>query len=131
MSLALGDPIPAFELPDTEGTPHAVPVEPAPPATVVVVTCNHCPYVIAWDPRPWVLGQVAGVIGRSWGRRLHEPTRAPRNAGSTFSPYTSMALWGSAPEMFMQTTTVAPSFSISRMRSACTSGSEERMKASL
>jgi peroxiredoxin len=51
MSLALGDPIPAFTLPDTEGREHSVPADPAPPATVVVVTCNHCPYVIAWNPR--------------------------------------------------------------------------------
>ena len=30
---------------------HAVPAEPAPAATVIVQTCNHCPYVIAWNPR--------------------------------------------------------------------------------
>ena len=47
----LGDRVPAFSLPDTEGEEHAVPAEPAPPATVLVVTCNHCPYVIAWNPR--------------------------------------------------------------------------------
>lgn len=51
MTLALGDPIPAFVLPDTEGLEHAVPADPPPPATVVTVTCNHCPYVIAWNPR--------------------------------------------------------------------------------
>ena len=51
MSFELGDPVPAFTLDDTEGTAHAVPADPAPPATVLVVTCNHCPYVIAWNPR--------------------------------------------------------------------------------
>jgi peroxiredoxin len=51
MTLALGDRIPAFALPDTEGREHAVPADPSPPATVVTVTCNHCPYVIAWNPR--------------------------------------------------------------------------------
>jgi peroxiredoxin len=51
MSFELGDPVPAFTLPDTEGTAHSVPADPAPPATVLVVTCNHCPYVIAWNPR--------------------------------------------------------------------------------
>jgi peroxiredoxin len=51
MSFELGDPVPAFSLDDTEGTAHAVPADPAPPATVLVVTCNHCPYVIAWNPR--------------------------------------------------------------------------------
>ena len=56
MSFELGDRVPAFTLEDTEGTAHAVPADPAPPATVLVVTCNHCPYVIAWNPR---LGTVA------------------------------------------------------------------------
>lgn len=51
MSLELGDPVPAFTLGDTEGVAHVVPADPAPPATVLVVTCNHCPYVIAWNPR--------------------------------------------------------------------------------
>ena len=51
MSFELGDLVPAFTLTDTAGIPHALPAEPAPPATVLVVTCNHCPYVIAWNPR--------------------------------------------------------------------------------
>ena len=51
MSFELGDPVPAFTLDDTAGTAHAVPADPAPPATVLIVTCNHCPYVIAWNPR--------------------------------------------------------------------------------
>jgi peroxiredoxin len=48
---ALGDRVPAFALPDTDGREHRVPAEQAPPATVLIVTCNHCPYVIAWNPR--------------------------------------------------------------------------------
>ena len=47
----LGDPVPEFALPDTDGVTHAVPQDPAPAATVLVVTCNHCPYVIAWNKR--------------------------------------------------------------------------------
>ena len=49
--MVVGDTAPSFELPDTSGRLHAVPAEPAPGATVVVQTCNHCPYVIAWNPR--------------------------------------------------------------------------------
>jgi peroxiredoxin len=48
---AIGDIVPAFSLTDTEGTEHVVPAGDAPPATVIVQTCNHCPYVIAWNPR--------------------------------------------------------------------------------
>jgi peroxiredoxin len=48
---SLGDPVPAFALPDTDGAEHAVPAAEPPAATVLVVTCNHCPYVVAWNPR--------------------------------------------------------------------------------
>ncbi len=45
---AIGDPAPTFALPDTEGIMH----EPGgAPATVVVFTCNHCPYALAWHDR--------------------------------------------------------------------------------
>jgi peroxiredoxin len=47
----IGDAVPAFTLTDTEGVDHAVPAADAPPATVLIQTCNHCPYVIAWNPR--------------------------------------------------------------------------------
>jgi peroxiredoxin len=50
-TFGLGDTVPAFTLPDTEGAEHRVPAAEAPAATVLVVTCNHCPYVIAWNPR--------------------------------------------------------------------------------
>jgi peroxiredoxin len=50
-SLQLGDTVPEFVLPDTEGAEHRVPSADAPPATVLVVTCLHCPYVVAWNPR--------------------------------------------------------------------------------
>jgi peroxiredoxin len=45
---AIGEPAPTFALPDTEGVVH----EPGDaPATVVVFTCNHCPYALAWHER--------------------------------------------------------------------------------
>jgi peroxiredoxin len=50
-TFGLGDIVPAFTLPDTEGAEHTVPAAESPAATVLVVTCNHCPYVIAWNPR--------------------------------------------------------------------------------
>ena len=36
-----------FTLPDTDGTPTPLHVDGA-PAAVVVFTCNHCPYALAW-----------------------------------------------------------------------------------
>src|SRR5918996_62664 len=50
-TFGIGDPVPAFSLIDTEGVEHAMPASDAPAATVIVQTCNHCPYVIAWNPR--------------------------------------------------------------------------------
>jgi peroxiredoxin len=47
--LALGDAAPRFELPGTEGGQHAFPEDGKP--TVVVFTCNHCPYALAWHDR--------------------------------------------------------------------------------
>lgn len=46
----IGEQAPDFELPDTEGSIHALAGESA-PATVVVFTCNHCPYALAWQDR--------------------------------------------------------------------------------
>jgi peroxiredoxin len=52
-SIAIGEAAPPFELPDTEGATHALAGdgEAAAPATVVVFTCNHCPYALAWHDR--------------------------------------------------------------------------------
>lgn len=49
MSLSLGDPAPAFALPDTDGAEQSL--DPGAAATVVVFTCNHCPYALAWHER--------------------------------------------------------------------------------
>ena len=49
MSLAVGDRAPAFTLPDTEGAEHSL--DGGGPAVVVVFTCNHCPYALAWHDR--------------------------------------------------------------------------------
>ncbi|HKG17041.1 MAG TPA: thioredoxin family protein [Solirubrobacteraceae bacterium] len=49
MTPAVGDPVPDFELPDTDGRAHSLDGDA--PATVVVFTCNHCPYALAWHDR--------------------------------------------------------------------------------
>jgi peroxiredoxin len=47
----IGAPVPSLELPDTEGRVQALPEPGGAPATVVVWTCNHCPYALAWHDR--------------------------------------------------------------------------------
>jgi peroxiredoxin len=46
VSLGIGDRAPDFTLPDTAGEEHSL----SGPA-VVVFTCNHCPYALAWQGR--------------------------------------------------------------------------------
>jgi peroxiredoxin len=48
VSTDLGTQAPTFNLPDTDGVEHA---PGQAPATVVVFTCNHCPYALAWHDR--------------------------------------------------------------------------------
>lgn len=51
MPLTIGDPAPEFELTDTNGTAWSVTDSRGRPATVVLFTCNHCPYALAWHDR--------------------------------------------------------------------------------
>ena len=48
MSTAVGTEAPTFSLPDTDGAEHS---PGGAPATLVVFTCNPCPYALAWHDR--------------------------------------------------------------------------------
>jgi hypothetical protein len=47
----VGEPAPPLELSDTHGTVRTLPAPGEAAATVVVWTCNHCPYALAWHDR--------------------------------------------------------------------------------
>ncbi len=49
MSLSIGEKAPEFELRDTDGATWSSADGAA--VTVVVFTCNHCPYALAWHER--------------------------------------------------------------------------------
>jgi peroxiredoxin len=51
MAISIGAEAPDFSLPDTAGTRWSVAQYDGAPATVVVFTCNHCPYALAWQDR--------------------------------------------------------------------------------
>ncbi len=51
MTLSVGETAPDFELPDTAGASWSLSDGDGARATVVVFTCNHCPYALAWHDR--------------------------------------------------------------------------------
>ena len=80
MSLTLGDPAPRHALPDTAGETHELGA-PGEGPSVVVFTCNHCPYALAWHDR---LDRVAREYGER-GVRFHavnsnDAERYPRDS---------------------------------------------------
>ena len=80
-TFAIGDPVPAFSLTDTEGAEHEAPLLDAPPATVLVVTCLHCPYVIAWNPRLRAVAEEYLPRGvRFLGIHANDATRYPADS---------------------------------------------------
>ncbi|MBI5311273.1 MAG: thioredoxin family protein [Actinobacteria bacterium] len=46
-----GAPAPPFQLPGTDGSAHSLPAGGEAAAIVIVFTCNHCPYALAWHDR--------------------------------------------------------------------------------
>ena len=80
-SFEVNDKVPAFALPDTDGAEHRVPLADAPAATVLVVTCLHCPYVIAWNPRLRKVAEEYGPRGvRFLGIHANDATRYPADS---------------------------------------------------
>jgi peroxiredoxin len=49
--IAIGEVVPDFELTDTDGVGHSLAPPEDAPAQVVIFTCNHCPYALAWHER--------------------------------------------------------------------------------
>jgi peroxiredoxin len=79
--IALGDLVPEFALPDTEGAEHHAPLPDAPPATVLIVTCLHCPYVVAWNPRLRAVAEDYAPRGvRFLGIHANDATRYPADS---------------------------------------------------
>jgi peroxiredoxin len=51
MSIAVGEAAPAFSLPAVGGGEASLEALADRPAVAVVFSCNHCPYVLAWEDR--------------------------------------------------------------------------------
>ena len=81
MSLALGEHAPAFALTGVDGREHALAHYDDAELLVLIQSCNHCPYVIAWEER--MVGVQADYAGR--GVRLvavnsNDAARSPRDS---------------------------------------------------
>ncbi|HET6550787.1 MAG TPA: thioredoxin family protein [Solirubrobacter sp.] len=87
----------AFTLPDTDGTPTPLHVDGA-AAAVVVFTCNHCPYALAWHERIQAVArdyaargvrvlQVCSNDAQRYPRDSPEAMRARVAAGEFATPY--------------------------------------------
>jgi peroxiredoxin len=91
---ALGDVVPAFALPDTDGREHAAPLDEAPPATVLVVTCLHCPYVIAWNPRVRAVAEEYVPRGvRFLGIHANDAERYPADSPAHIRRFVGEQAW--------------------------------------
>ena len=51
MSIALGTDAPQFDLPGVDGQSHSLDSYAGAEVLVLVQSCNHCPYVQAWEDR--------------------------------------------------------------------------------
>ena len=51
MTLSLGTQAPSFDLPGIDGRNHTLDDYAGAPALALVQSCNHCPYVQAWEGR--------------------------------------------------------------------------------
>ena len=119
MSLVIGTPAPPFTLPDTDGRPTALPSGDS-AATVVVFTCNHCPYALAWHDRLQDVARDYAARGvRTLQINANDADRYPRDsldamkartdAGDFAGPYLHDATqevaraWGAAvtPDVFV------------------------------
>jgi hypothetical protein len=80
MSLSIGDRAPDLTLPDTDGVEHALHEHGEP--SVVVFTCNHCPYALAWHDR--ILEAAGDYLGRGVRFLAVNPNDAERYPADSF-----------------------------------------------
>ena len=90
----IGDTVPSFTLTDTEGVEHVVPAADAPAATVIVQTCNHCPYVIAWNPRLRAVAEEYAQRGvRFLSVSSNDPERYPADSPERMAQFVRDSDW--------------------------------------
>jgi len=76
----IGDAVREFTLPGTDGEQHSFPDGDGP--AVLVFTCNHCPYALAWHDR--IVAAANDYAGRDVSTVLVNPNDAERYPRDSF-----------------------------------------------
>jgi peroxiredoxin len=93
-TFGIGDMVPSFTLTDTAGNRHEVPAPQAPPATVLIQTCNHCPYVVAWNPRLRAVAEDYAARGvRVLAISSNDPERYPADSPERMAQFVRDQDW--------------------------------------
>jgi peroxiredoxin len=107
--ISIGDIAPGFELPDTQGGRHSLEDGEA-KATVVVFTCNHCPYALAWHDRILAVARDYADRGvRVLAINSNDATRYPRDSYEAMRERVRNEGW-SLPYLHDETQEVARAF---------------------
>jgi peroxiredoxin len=108
--IGLGDAAPGLSLPDTEGRIAALPAPGEAPATVVVWTCNHCPYALAWHDRITAAAREYGERGvRFLAVNSNDAERYPADSPEAMAERYDAAEWG-MPYLFDESQDVARAY---------------------
>jgi peroxiredoxin len=126
-AFGIGDPVPAFTLTDTEGEHHRVPAEQAPPATVLIQSCNHCPYVVAWNPRLRAVAEEYAPRGvRFLGISSNDPGRYPADSPERMARFVREQDWP-IPYAYDESQDVARALGAERTPEVFVLDSEQRL----
>jgi peroxiredoxin len=90
--ISIGDKAPAFELPDTKGERHSLGDGNGAP-TVLVFTCNHCPYALAWHDRINDAAREYGDRVRFLAINPNDADRYPRDSFEAMKERVSREDW--------------------------------------
>jgi len=94
MSLQIGDTAPTHTLPDTAGESHAIGDSDGAPASVVIFTCNHCPYALSWHERLDRVGRDYGERGvRFHAVNSNDAERYPRDSYAAMQERLAGEVW--------------------------------------
>jgi peroxiredoxin len=110
VSVDIGTRAPDFTLPDTEGAEWSLDGEPDARATVVIFTCNHCPYALAWHDRLMQLGRDYAERGvRFAAINSNDASRYPRDSYEAMRQRVSAEAW-SMPYLHDESQEVASAY---------------------